>query len=49
MGAPGTISVAIATSEASIPMRIEKDHLELLLLVLVLRERGTREGARAPA
>ena len=47
MGAPGTVSVAITTSEASIPIRIEKDHLELLLLVPVLREEQVLAHARS--
>ena len=47
MGAPGTISVAITTSEASISIRIEKDHLELLLLVPVLREEQELAHARS--
>ena len=47
MGALGTISVAITTSEASISMRMGKDHLELLLLVPTLREEQVLAHARS--
>ena len=47
MGTPGTISVAITVSEASIPIRIEKHHLELHLLVAALREEQVLAHARS--
>ena len=47
MGAPGTISVASTTSEASIPIHVEKDHLELHLRVPALREEQVLAHARS--
>ena len=47
MGAPGTISVAITISEASIAIHIEKHHLELHLLVPALREEQVLAHARS--
>ena len=47
MGAPGTISVASTTSEASIPIHVEKHHLELHLRVPTLREEQVLAHARS--
>ena len=47
MGTPGTISVAITISEASIAIRIEKHHLELHLRVPALREEQVLAHARS--
>ena len=47
MGAPGTISVASTTSEASIPIHVEKHHLELHLRVPALREEQVLAHARS--
>ena len=47
MGAPGTISVASTTSEASIAIHVEKDHLELHLRVPALREEQVLAHARS--
>ena len=48
MGAPGTISVASTTSEASMfAIHVEKDHLELHLRVPALREEQVLAHARS--
>ena len=47
MDALGTISVANTASELSIPMRIEKHHLELHLLAPTLREEQVLAHARS--
>ena len=41
------MSMAVTTSELSIAMRIEKDHLELHLLVATLREEQVLAHARS--